>query len=221
MNKKSEKTNIYAEITEKIITALDDGVIPWARPWDAVQYGLFRNALTNRPSRGLNTILLYLVAMLKGFVDPRWLTFRNAEKLGGSIRKGEKGVHVIFWKFLPLRAESAPPDFDPEPDENRQQKVIPCARAYTVFNVEQCEGLDLPALEPGEVVEQENNELAEKILTMPVMKHGGSRAYYSRSGDFIAMPVRETFENLDFYFSTAYHEVIHYAEFRIMPRRYG
>lgn len=211
MNKKSEKPNIYAEITDKIITALDDGVIPWARPWDAAQYGVFRNALTNRPYRGLNTILLNLVAMLQGFVDPRWLTFRNAEKLGGSIRKGEKGVHVIFWKFLPLRAESDPPDFDPEPEENRQQKVIPFARAYTVFNVEQCEGLDLPALAPGAVVDQEDNEMAERILTLPVLKHGGGRACYVPSADRISLPPRTAFENLDFYYSTAYHEIIHWT----------
>lgn len=211
MNRKAEKRNVYDDITARIITALDEGVIPWARPWDAARYGEHRNAVSNRPYRGLNILLLNLVAMLKGFADPRWLTFRNAEKFGGSIRKGEKGVQVIFWKFLPLRAEGDTPDVDPEPDEDRKQAVIPLARAYTVFNVEQCKGLYLPALEAGEVVDEENNELAERILTLPELNHGGGRACYTPSTDRITMPPRDTFENLNFYYGTAYHEIIHWT----------
>ena len=84
---KTEKTNIYEEITAKIIAALEDGVNPWAKPWQAVHYGAFRNALTNRPYRGMNILLLNLVALMNGYVDPRWLTFRNAEQLGGRSRK--------------------------------------------------------------------------------------------------------------------------------------
>lgn len=211
MTTKKDKKNIYDEITGKIIDSLKSGVIPWVRPWDTARYGEHRNAVTGRTYRGLNVMLLNLVAMARGFADPRWLTFRNAGKLGGKVRKGEKGTHVIFWKFLPVRAESDNPDLDPEPNENSPQKVIPFARAYTVFNVEQCEGLELAALAPEDKMEQAVNEQAEMILTLPVLKHGGQRAFYSRAGDFIAMPVREAFENLDFYYSTAYHEIVHWT----------
>lgn len=82
------KKNIYETITEKIIDSLETGLVPWARPWEANQYGIHRNAVTDRPYRGLNILLLNMVAMIKGFVDPRWLTFRNAEKLGGHVKKG-------------------------------------------------------------------------------------------------------------------------------------
>jgi len=213
MNKKTDKPNIYETITAKIITSLEDGVIPWAKPWDAVKYGVFRNAVTNRPYRGLNTILLNLTAMMQGYVDPRWLTFRNAETLGGNVRKGEKGVTVIFWKFLPKRGQVDDDGLIPEPedDNGQERKVIPFARAYTVFNVEQCEGLDLPALEPSEVVDQETNELAEAILTLPVIKHFGGRAFYSPSADVITLPPRSAFENLDLFYGTAFHEIVHHS----------
>ncbi|KAB2891121.1 MAG: DUF1738 domain-containing protein [Desulfobulbaceae bacterium] len=187
--------------------------MPWAKPWNAAQHGVFRNAITNRPYRGLNIMLLNLVAMLKGFVDPRWLTFRNAEKLGGNIRKGEKGVQVIFWKFLPTQSLKEDGELDPDTDatDDKERKVIPFARAYTVFNVEQCEGLDLPNLEVDDREILEMNELAEKILALPVMKHGGGRACYTPITDRIFMPNRATFDNLDFYYATAYHEVVHWT----------
>jgi len=213
MHKKTDKPNIYEAITAKIISALEDGLVPWARPWDAARYGVLRNAVTDRPYRGLNILLLNLVVMMKGFADPRWLTFRNAEKLGGTIRKGEKGVQVIFWKFLPAREQREDDGMIPDREEtgSKEQKVIPFARAYTVFNVEQCEGLDLPALEPDEVVGQETNKMAEQILALPVIMHGGGRASYSLFADRIIMPPQSAFENLDFYFAVAYHEICHWT----------
>ena len=94
-----DKPSIYEQITGKIVTALENGVNPWAKPWHTVHYGPFRNALTSRPYRGMNVLLLNLVALSRGHVDPRWLTFHNAEQLGGHVRKGEKGAAIVFWKF--------------------------------------------------------------------------------------------------------------------------
>ena len=204
-----EKKNIYEEITERIIDSLETGVIPWARPWEASQYGEHRNGVTNRPYRGLNIMLLNLVAIMKGFVDPRWLTFRNAEKLGGHLKKGEKGVGIVFWKFLPLKEQEGSDIVSDSEDKDR--KGIPFARMYTVFNVEQCEDLDFPPLEVTVDFKDTENQEAEKIICLPNLKHGGSEAYYSKSRDFIVMPVRESFANLDFYYSTAYHEICHWT----------
>lgn len=211
MKKANEKKSMYQEITERIIEALQAGVIPWVRPWDAARYGEHRNALTNRAYRGLNVMLLNLVAMTKGFADPRWLTYRNAEKLGGHVKKGETGVGVVFWKFLPVKGQQGQDDdLVSDPDGNGR-KVIPLARMYTVFNVEQCEDLDLPSLEAAGAYEDTVNPEAEMILSLPTMKHGGDRAYYSKAHDFITLPVREAFENLHFYYSTAYHEIMHWT----------
>jgi len=202
------KRNIYEEITEKIIKSLEPGVIPWIRPWEAARYGEHRNAVTHRPYRGLNILLLNLTALTKGFSDPRWLTFRNTEQLGGRVQKGEKGVGVVFWKFLPITEQLGN---DPEPDtDDTNRKVIPFARLYTVFNVEQCEGLNLPplAVNRGEELQ---NPAAERIIALPDIRHGGSEACYSPVGDYIKMPVQQAFAGLDYYYATAYHETVHWT----------
>jgi antirestriction protein ArdC len=200
MNRTTDRKNIYKEITDKIIDSLQAGVIPWVRPWDAVKYGEHRNGVTNRPYRGLNVMLLNLVAMMKGFADPRWLTYRNAAKLGGHVRKGESGVSILFWKFV---AEK-------ERDEE-EDRLIPIARMYTVFNVEQCQGLDLPELTAKDCNEESANQAAEKILSLAKIVHGGGRAYYAKDRDVIVMPRREAFLNLNFYYSTGYHETLHWS----------
>ena len=209
MKRNNDKKSIYEEITERIIDSLESGVIPWVRPWDAVKYGEHRNGLTNRPYRGLNIMLLNMVAMTKGFVDPRWLTFRNAEKLGGRVKKGERGVGIVFWKFLSVKERE---DSDIIVDlDDKEQKVIPFARMYTVFNVEQCEGIELSPLEAPADCQGQDNQDTEKILAIAKVHHGGDRAYYSPSRDCIVMPVREAFENLHFYFTTGYHETLHWS----------
>jgi len=220
MTKKTKtKKNIYETVTEKIIDSLQTGVVPWARPWEANQYGIHRNAVTDRPYRGLNILLLNMVAMIKGFVDPRWLTFRNAEKLGGHVKKGEKGVGIIFWKFVPAKPDGAN---DVETgSEDEDQKVIPLVRMYTVFNVEQCEGLKIAELEEQEIDDSSHPD-SERILDLPIIKHGGSEAYYSKSRDFIALPVRGSFESLEFYFSTAFHEIVHWSGHKSrLHRKFG
>ncbi len=209
MKRNNDKKSIYEEITERIIDSLEDGVIPWVRPWAAVKYGEHRNGLTSRPYRGLNIMLLNMVAMTKGFADPRWLTFRNAEKLGGHVKKGERGVGIVFWKFLSVK-EREDSDAIVDPDD-KEQKVVPFARMYTVFNVEQCEGIELSPLETPADCEGQDNQDAEKIMSITKLHHGGDRAYYSPSRDCIVMPVREAFENLHFYFTTGYHETLHWS----------
>lgn len=196
--------NVYEEITQRIIDALEVGVIPWSRPWETVLYGVHRNAVTGRPYRGLNVVLLNLVASMRGFVDPRWLTYKNAEMLGGHVKKGEKGVGIVFWKFKPVA------EIIENTDDEDNSRTIPLNRMYTVFNIEQCDGIELPALEKT-CAEYKNNEGAEKILSLPTLIHGGDKAYYSQTRDCIVMPVRSAFKTLDFYYSTFYHEILHWS----------
>ncbi|MCX5871084.1 MAG: zincin-like metallopeptidase domain-containing protein [Deltaproteobacteria bacterium] len=208
MTKNNEKKSVYEEITERIINSLEAGVIPWTRPWETARYGEQRNAVTDRSYRGVNIMLLNLVANMKGFVDTRWMTFRNAEKLGGHVKKGEKGTGIVFWQFLKAMEQKGSSAVD---SEDAKQKMVPFVRMYTVFNVEQCENIELSPLKITVGPEGTKNLEAEKIISLPNLKYGGSRAYYSQSKDHIVLPVREAFENLDFYFSTAYHEILHWS----------
>lgn len=201
--RKNDKT-VYEEITERIIDSLEAGVIPWVRPWGSVQNGQHRNAVTDRPYSGINIMLLNLVAIERGFADPRWLTFKNAGQLGGHVRKGEKGVGIVFWQIKTIGQHH-----DNGSDDDRND--IPLLRMFTVFNVQQCTGLDLSPLEVSAGNTGTENPDAEKILELADLRHGGTEAYYSKTGDFIVMPDRETFENLGFYYSTFYHEIVHWS----------
>ena len=207
-----DKPSIYEQITGKIVTALENGVNPWARPWHTVHSGPFRNALTNRPYRGMNVLLLNLVALSRGHVDPRWLTFRNAEQLGGHVRKGEKGAAIVFWKFLPARDRDGETQPEAAGDDEQERKQVPFARSYTVFNVEQCEGLDLPPLDAEELHGRgEDNEPAERVLALAQLQHGGNKACYLPTPDLVLLPNRSAFENSDFYYATGFHEICHWT----------
>ena len=201
----TKKFNIYEEVTNKIIEALEAGVTPWAKPWASAKHGALRNAVTNRPYRGLNTLLLGVASMVKGYTDPRWLTYKNAVKLGGAVRKGEKGTQVIFWNFLTVEnnASAATPARD---------KKIPFIRAYTVFNVQQCDNLNIPSLVVAPTV-QEDNTLpeAEAIISIADVVYGGDRPAYMPSLDKISLPLSSIFKSINDYYTTAFHEVVHWT----------
>ena len=198
---KVEKVNIYESVTARLIEALEKGVNPWRKPWNCLQYGVLRNADTNRPYRGLNTLLLNMATMAGGYSDPRWLTYKNAEKLGGTVKKGEKGTQIIFWNFLSVDKNNTDPD--------AKDKKIPFARAYTVFNVEQCEGIKVAPLDVPQTVQGEVNEIAERIIANVGVISKGTRAFYSPSSDTVTLPPAAIFESLELYYSTFYHEAAH------------
>src|SRR5476651_2074802 len=118
---------VYDQITERIITMLMQGAVPWQKPWKA-RTGLPRNLVSQKPYRGINVFLLLAMS----YESPLWLTFRQALQLGGSVRKGEKSCPVIFWKQT---------TFDDK--ESGEAKKIPMLRFYHVFNVAQCDGLKI------------------------------------------------------------------------------
>ena len=125
------KRDVYAEVSARIIAELEAGAAPWIKPWSATPGANTPcNAVTNRPYSGCNVILLWM-AQAAGYRTPRFLTFKQALELGGHVRKGERGTKVYFVKQLEVRddADEAP------------ARLIPMMREYTVFNVDQCDGL--------------------------------------------------------------------------------
>jgi antirestriction protein ArdC len=189
-------SKVYEIVTDKIIAALESGGPAWRKPWAA---GIPRNAISHRPYSGINALLLSMAP----YVDNRWLTMNQANQLGGKVRKGEKSTLVIFWKQNPIKAEN---------DNGEEiEKVIPLLRYYLVFNVEQCEGLDLPALETKAI-----NPIVEAeaiIANMPnkpsVGFDGGDRAFYRPLSDSIHLPKRDSFESAGEYYSALFHELGH------------
>lgn len=187
----------YATVTDRIVAALDRGTVPWRRPWRS--RGL-RNAVSGRPYRGINLLLLGLTALERGFDDPRWLTYRQANAKGGHVRRGEQGTQVVLWKWID-RADS---------DTGESEQRYPLLRIFTVFNVVQCEELALPQEAHAEL---DPLAAAEAIVANyadgPPMLHDADSAYYIPSRDEVHLPPPESFREAHGYYATLFHELSH------------
>lgn len=186
---------VYSQITDEIIALLEAGTVPWRRPWKTIPP---RNLISDAPYRGINILLL----ASRGFTDPYWLTYKQAQGLGGNVRKGEKGTRIIYYEFL------KPKDADEDEDG------FPMLRTYHVFNAEQCEGIDLPV-----VMDDWNEDLkvrserAEQIICAmpnpPKIVEGGSVACYQPPEDLVRIPKIRDFESSEAYYATMFHELAH------------
>jgi antirestriction protein ArdC len=199
-----ERRDIEAEVTARMIEALERGTVPWQRPWTA-SGTMPTSAATGKPYRGVNVWLTSLAADERGYSSPYWLTYRQAGELGGTVRKGEKGTLVVFWKLLDVKDQDAPDGV----------KRVPLLRHYFVFNLDQCDGVTLPPRfrtderEPVEVGEAMRGILAGYV-NGPEVRHAlGERAYYSPSDDRITLPLLEQFTTAEGFASTALHELTH------------
>ena len=201
----------YELITASIIKALKAGRIPWQKPWTGVD-GKHRNALSDRGYNGLNPFTLWAVSIERGYESPLWLTFKQAQQLGGSVIKGQKATPGYIWKFDKVEVEKE--------DGTKELKTVPFLRISFVFNLEQTENVKLPKRrnQPEEAPKLEFKPLeqAQAIVDNylanggPSLAHnGGNRAFYSPSLDTIALPLREDFHSIDEYYSTAFHELGH------------
>lgn len=192
---------IYESVTEKIIAALERGVVPWRKPWHTgVQLPV--NVKTNRQYRGINAFLLAMAP----YQDHRWLTMKQAGELGGRIRKGEKSAMVVFWKHW-----NPPPNTD---EEEAKRRSVPLLRSYLVWNAEQCEGLNLPPLlTVWPVAEVERIARADDLVRLmpcpPEIRETGKAAWYSPSQDLVQVPPLSTFESADSFYATLFHELGH------------
>ena len=182
----------YERITERIVTLLEQGTVPWHKPW-TVKTGLPRNLVTQKPYRGINVFLLLAMS----YESPHWLTLRQANQLGGSVKKGEKACPVVFWKQMKT-----------EDKESDKPQKPPLLRLYHVFNVTQCDRLKC-APEEIPMAVTKPAEIVAKMPQPPVVKHGMTKAYYSPHEDCVGMPERERFDGEAGYYATLFHELVH------------
>lgn len=196
--------NLNAEITARIIEQLKAGTVPWRQPWSGSASGAMpRNAVSNRAYSGVNVLLLWSRAQERSYSEPKWLTFKQAIEAGGSVRKGEKGTIVIFVST-----------FERESKETGKLENIPFLKAFTVFNVCQCDGLPVDLSPTIEAINPDRREaLADDFIasTGADMRYGEGRAYYRPSGDYINLPLFETFCSSGAYYGAAFHELTHWA----------
>lgn len=207
-----DRRSVYEEITVKILAELEAGRLPWIQPWGsadtAAPLGLPENAVTGRRYSGINILILWGAVVERGYPGQNWLTFRQALSLGGAVRKGERGVTIVYAdRFIP----------DDEKERARKAgeapRPIPFLKRFTVFNVEQCDGLpeDLaatPPPEPGLIAPQVEALIEASGADLRI---GGDKAYYDVEGDFVRTPPPQAFFEPVNWHRTALHELGHWT----------
>lgn len=180
--------NVYEIVTEKIIKELENGTIPWSRPWGIE--GAPINFTSKKEYRGINTFLLAMARRS----TPYWLTLKQANALDGSVKAGEKGSPIVYFQWI----------------EKEDGEEFPLLKYYTVFNADQIRGIEFP-----KIAARVFNpiESAETVVTgmpkRPEIIHAEPRAYYRPSTDIINMPKKELFTSEHGYYSTLFHELAH------------
>jgi antirestriction protein ArdC len=206
------KADIYAKVTSLIVDALERGTLPWRKPWDAEHAaGRIERPLrhSGEPYRGINVLMLWITAEMKGYTSPLWLTFNQAKEEGGNVRKGEKGTPVVYASKF---------DKEVETDAGKETQEFFCYRQYSAFNAEQCENLPerftaLRTSRPkGEPVTVQAEAESFFRHTGADIRHGGTKAYYSASGNYVQMPHVQTFTDGLGYCSTLAHELVHWTK---------
>ena len=206
----------HIEFAGKVRAQIEAGVAPWQKPWKPGEKHLPENAQNGKPYRGGNSLYLSVSQTARGYSDNRWATYKQIKEMGGQVRAGEKGTHVLFYKFDDERARKDGPRDEPGKTgngEQREQSRPPLVRAYTVFNVEQAEGLKLERREDAEKEpEWKAHQSAELVIResgVPVTHVRGDRAFYSLTNDRVTLPERDQFATANGYYQTALHELGH------------
>ena len=186
--------DIYAEVTNRIIDQMEQGIIPWQKPWIASGQAISHS--TGKPYSLLNQMILGKPG--------EYITFKQCEQEGGKVRKGEKAQMVVFWKFI-----------EQEDEETHEKKQVPFLRYYNVFHIDQCEGLTAKHM-PELPATAKADEAAENMIAAYVKRSGvtirhqeGDRAFYSPASDSITLPLLAQFAETAEYYSTAFHELTH------------
>ena len=195
---------VYEIITERILEQLEAGTVPWRKTW-RTKGGFPRNLKSGKAYRGINVFLLSML----GYENPHFVTFKQAKEMGGSIKKGEQGSPVVFWKW-PTQEEK----------EAEGKEAFPIVRYYKVWNIAQTEGITHKRLTEwqesqaeAEATEAEVIDGAEAIVKgwtqAPPISHNFQRAFYNPLTDRIGMPRAEAFESGPAYYCTLFHELGH------------
>lgn len=195
--------DLYVAVTKTIIEQLEQGTVPWTRPWKNGNKGgvMPHNAVTNRPYSGINILILWG----RGYQSQGWLTYKQAQAAGAQVKKGEKGTRVVFSSPLMVKDKD---------DETKERKIW-LLKSFTVFNTEQIDGLTEE--EEDTTPPETRHKAAHAFIeaTGAKIRHGGDRACYSPATDVITLPPLSAFQDEENYLATATHELVHWTGTRL------
>ena len=204
------KQDVYTSVTNKIIADLEKGNLTWLKPWESKDFGgcvALPLRSDGQPYQGINVLNLWGAAVSKGYTRPVWMTFKKAKELGGQVKKGEKGTSVVYASSFEKS------EVNDEGEETTS--TIPFLKGYTVFNVEQITGLPEKFYETPSRLEdtRARMEAVEQFIinTKAIIQHGGNKAFYSPSHDFIQMPPSQSFRDIESYYAILAHELTHWT----------
>jgi antirestriction protein ArdC len=202
----TDRIDLYADITNRIIAELERGPDAWVKSWTTSGAETWRpvNHTTERAYRGINVLLLALVCSSRGYLRNRWLTFQQALACGGAVRKGAKGVRVTFWR--PLRGGEAAPIAATEPTGDDEKAVGMVLRHFTVFNV-----ADIDGITAADTPTPADDSLPSRVVVGSGARIVRGSPCYRPAEDIIALPPADDFDSVGDYYVTAFHELVHWT----------
>ena len=215
------KTDIYERVTNKIIADLEQGELTWLKPWSAGNMqGKITKPLRHNgvPYSGINILMLWGASIEAGYISPYWMTFKQAKELGAHVKKGERGNLVVYANTITKTEE--------QDDGSEEERKIPYLKGYSVFNVEQIEGLPEHCYtKPKAIIDPTRRiQHAESFFasTGADIRHGGNSAHYSGGSDHVQMPFFEAFRSPQAYCATLAHELTHWTKHpKRLDREFG
>jgi len=208
-SRKNSRKDVYQIVNDRIMSSLEKGIIPWKQPWSVM--GLPKNYHSGKVYKGINLWLLISC----GHAKPYYLTFKQAESLGGKVKKGSKSSPIVYWNFVYQHKETGKKLNEEE--ARKLPKGLVDRRAflkyYNVFNIADVEGVEweLPEINQKQAFKpiKACEELLENVPDLPAIRYGEAQAYYYPLKDYINMPAKELFRSENHYYQTLFHELVH------------
>ncbi len=202
--------DVYEEVTSYVVNALQQGTAIWQKPWHSV--GLPKNVTGTASYRGWNAFLLNFVCLYKHYALPYFITYRQAQQLGGTVKKGERGYQIIYWAEVRSRYQTVVVT-DDNGEATEERPLIRVPKVHTVFNIEQTDGIDYNVQVPQERSNVQKLDACEQVIAdmpqRPPIYHIGNAAYYVPSLDEVYMPAQSSFLTDEGYYATLFHELAH------------
>lgn len=212
-NGNSKKVDVYQMVTDRVMAQLEQGIIPWQKPWKNIASGCEDDLAISYSSRKPYSFLNQMLLGRNG----EWLTFNQVKEMKGSIKKGAKAGMVVFYKRIAIKETVK----DAEGNEKEKQSIIPMLKYFNVYHIDDCTGIDTkiqpkPAEDEDEVT-IEPIEAAEKVISGYLSREKSlklhndrpsSRAFYSPMFDEVTVPMMKQYDVKDEYYSTLFHELV-------------